>query len=224
MELLLLVVVIGAVGVLGPLLAWSSEEHRGRGNWTRIRRATETFSLGLGAFRGASVAVHHDRVLRDRAPWWLRLLAFTCYLLAGAAILSGLPWLVGVLFLFDRSPNMGGFDAHANALLVAVYPFGCWAAARMSTLGGALMSGDATRFRDALRGASLVVVPLNAAILLGAFALALRFPHSDAWLLAVTPLVALLQLGGVAAAGRQVDACAAACQTPGDSCGADAPA
>ncbi len=215
MELLVALAVIAFVGLLGPLVAWSSDEHKGRANWTRVFRATETFSLGLGAFRGTSVEVHRDEVLRDRAPWWVRLLALTCYLPVGAALLSGLPWLVGLLFLFDRNASTWGFDLYANAMLVAVYPFGCWAAARMSALGGALMSGDPDRFRPSLASASWVVVPLNAAILVGSFALSLRFHSADAVLLAVAPVITLMQLAAVATAGlRQVDGCADACQRP----------
>jgi len=208
-ELLVALALIAVVGLLGPLVAWYSDEHKGRSNWIRVLRATETFSLGVGAFRGTSVEVHRDEVLRDRAPWWVRLLALTCYLPVGAALLSGLPWLVGVLFLFDRNASTWGFDLYANALLVAVYPFGCWAAARMSSLGSALMSGDPDHLRASLASASWVVVPLNAAILVGSFALSLRFRSADAGLLAVAPVLTLMQLTAVATAGlRQVHACA----------------
>lgn len=204
MELFFVLAVIAVVGVVGPLVAWAVDEDSGRLRWVRVQRTTETLALGEGAFRGARVDVAHERTLRDRAPLGVRLLAFTCYLPLGAALITALPWLVGLLFLFERNTHHWGSDLWVNAVLVPVYPFGCWAAARMYALGGALLSGDAPRFRQALGAAAAVVVPLNVAILLAALGLMLRFRHEPMWLLMVTPALTLTQLGLVALAGRHL--------------------
>jgi len=203
MELLFVLAIIAVVGVLGPLIAWASDEHAGRFRWVRVLRSTESFALGAGAFRGAQVDVTSERTLRDRAPAWVRLVAFTCYLPLGAALLAGLPWLLGVMFLFDTSNRNWGFDLWANAVLVPVFPFGCWAAARMYRLGHTLLAGDLRPFREALASATMVVVPLNVSILVAALWLTARFPHDPAWMLMVTPMLTLTQFALVVAAGRR---------------------
>lgn len=201
MEALIGIVV---AGVLVPLAVWLGDESAGRARWRRVARRNETISLGDSAFRGGSVQVERAEVLRERAPWWVRGLALTCYLPVGAAIVTALPWCLGVLMMSERHRHES-LDAQALTLLVMVYPFGCWAAVRMWSLGRALLSGSATEFRDRLARAAWVVVPLNVAILLGALFVTFSTRKVDGMLLAVTPLATLAQITAVALAGaRQI--------------------
>ncbi|MFO0609813.1 MAG: hypothetical protein U0324_42030 [Polyangiales bacterium] len=203
MELLFVLAIIAVVGVLGPLIAWASDENAGRFRWVRVLRSTESFDLGAGAFRGTRVDVTSERTTRDRAPLWVRLVAFTCYLPLGAALIAGLPWLLGVMFLFDSPGHHWDFEQSVNAVLVPAYPLGCWAAARMHRVGLTLLAGDLRPFREALSAATMVVVPLNVAILAAALWLAARFPYGAAGMLMVTPMLTLTQFALVVAAGRR---------------------
>lgn len=198
-------VIIGLLvtGVLVPLAVWFGDESAGRARWRRVARRVETISLGDSAFRGGSVEVERAEVLRERAPWWVRGLALTCYLPVGAAIVTALPWCVGVLMTFDHHRHSENLDSMALKLLVCVFPFGCWAAARMWSLGRALLSGCAAEFRDRLERAAWVVVPLNLVILFGAVVVALASRKVEGLWLAVTPLATLSQLTAVALAGTR---------------------
>jgi len=149
------------------------------------------------------VEVERAEVLRERAPWGVRALALTCYLPVGAAIVTALPWCVGVLMTFDHHRHSENLDSMALKLLVCVFPFGCWAAARMWSLGRALLSGSAAQFRDRLERAAWVVVPLNLAILFGAAVVTLASRHVEGLWLAVTPLATLSQIIAVALAGTR---------------------
>lgn len=206
MELIIGVVVLA---VLIPLGIWFGDEAGGRMAWRQVIDVRERHALGLGAFRAAEVEVAHSAVLRERAPWWLRLLALTCYLPLSAAILSVLPWLLGVLVLAERHSGHAGLDEYAHAMLVCAFPVGCIAALRMAGLGRALLSGDEGRFRASLRGTAVIEVALNGALLLFATLLVLRFPRAEALLLLVTPALSLAHLATVAVVGlRQTRALA----------------
>ncbi|MFO0627928.1 MAG: hypothetical protein U0325_20295 [Polyangiales bacterium] len=212
MELIIGVVVLA---VLIPLGIWFGDEAGGRAAWRQVIDVRERHALGLGAFRAAEVEVAHSAVLRERAPWWLRLLALTCYLPLSAAILSLLPWLLGVLVLAERHSHHAGLDEYAHALLVSAYPVGCIAALRMVGLGRALLGGDEGKFRASLRGTAVLEVALNGALLLGAAALFARFRRDDALLLGVTPILSLAHLAAVAAIGlRQTRALTAVSPQP----------
>jgi signal transduction histidine kinase len=203
-EILFAVVVLG---VVVPVVFWLGDESAGRAGWRRVAELRETISLGEGPFRGGSVDVSRTEVRRTRAPWWVTLLALTCYLPSGVAVMAALPWLLGVLVLFDRGTMHPGFDRAADAMLVLAYPFGCWAALRMGALGRALLSGDRARFTAALSRASWVELPLNGALLLGALALTLTYRNADGCALALAPLATLAQLAAVALTGHaQLDA------------------
>lgn len=191
---------VAVTSVLVPLLIWMGDESAGRSRWARVARTTETVTLGRGAFRGSVAQIERVEVLRKRAPWWVRGIALTCYLPGGAAVLAALPWVVGVLWASEAQRHRG-LERDANLLLVIVYPFGCWAAARMWSLGRALLSGSAEGFREALARAAIVEVPLNVFIALGAVGIALSHRHVDGLLLAVAPIVTLSQLAGVSIAG-----------------------
>jgi len=185
--------------VLIPIVVWFVDEGNGRTAWRREARIHERFDLGEGAFRATHVDHARTEVLRSRAPFWVRLLAFTSYLPLGVAILALVPWFVGVLMLNERRGHH--FHEYANTMLVIAYPFGCWAAVRMAALGRALLSGHEARFRGSLGPTLVVELTLNAALLLGAFLLSLRHPHADAWMLFVAPLVTLSHLALMATVG-----------------------
>ncbi len=210
-------VIIGVVvlAVLVPLGIWFGDEAGGRSAWLQIIDVRERHALGLGAFRATEVEVAHSAVLRERAPWWVRLIALTCYLPLSAAILSLLPWLLGVVVLAERHGRHAGLDEYAHAMLVCAYPVGCFAAVRMVGLGRALLGGDALSFRASLRGAAVIEVALNGALLLGATLLFARFRRDDALLLLVVPTLSLAHLAAVAVIGRrQTRALADAAPTP----------
>lgn len=210
-------VIIGVVvlAVLVPLGIWFGDEAGGRSAWLQVIDVRERHALGLGAFRAAEVEVAHSAVLRERAPWWLRLVALTCYLPLSAAILSLLPWLLGVVVLAERHSHHAGLDEYAHAMLVCAYPAGCFAAARMVGIGRALLGGDEGRFRASLRGTAVIEVALNGALLLGAAMLFVRFRRDEALLLFVTPMLSLAHLAAVAVIGlRQTRALAEAAPTP----------
>lgn len=199
MEILL--VVVPVVAVLVPLVAWFLDESSGRPGWLKLAQVREHFRLGDGAFRAAQVDQTRTEVLRDRAPWSVRLVALSCYLPLGVAILTGLPWLLGVVLMSERR-FMHGLDGQVNGLLVAVFPVGCWAATRMLSLGRALLSSDHARFTRALPATTALQVGLNGAIVVAAVVMALRHPHrQEVWLLLVAPALTLAQLGVVAAVG-----------------------
>lgn len=197
-------VILGVLvtGVLVPLAVWFGDESAGRARWRHVDRRVETISLGDSAFRGGSVAVEHAALTRERAPWWVRGLALTCYLPIGAAIVCALPWLLGVMMAL-KPMHHNDLEQMANGFLVCVYPFGVWAAARLWSVGRALLSGSASTFRDALARASWVEVPLNVIILVGAAVIAASSRRVEALWLAVTPLAQLAQLAGVAVAGAR---------------------
>lgn len=196
-------VIIGVVllAVLVPLGIWFGDEAGGRAAWRQVIDVREHHALGLGAFRAAEVEVAHRAVLRERAPWWLRLLALTCYLPLSAAILSLLPWILGVVVLAERHGHHAGVDEYAHAMLVCAYPVGCFAAVRMVGLGRALLGGDALGFRAALRGTAVIELALNGALLLGASLLFVRFRRDEALLLLITPMLSLAHLAAVAVIG-----------------------
>ena len=186
MELIIAVIVLA---VLIPLGIWFGDEAGGRAAWRQVIDVREHHALGLGAFRAAEVEIAHSAVLRERAPWWVRLLALTCYVPLSAAILSVFPWLLG--------------------------PVGCFAALRMAGLGRALLGGDEGRFRAALRGTAVLEVALNGALLLGATLLFARYRRDDALLLLVTPMLSLTHLATVAVVGlRQTHALSEAAPSP----------
>ncbi|MEZ4392647.1 MAG: hypothetical protein R3A48_16280 [Polyangiales bacterium] len=193
---------LALLAVMVPLGIWFGDESAGRAGWRRELHVQERFDLGEGAFRVARVEQERVEVLRERAPWWVRLLALTCYLPLGAAILAALPWILGVLMLTEgRTGN--GLERQANAMLVIAFPFGCWAAKRMASLGRALLSGDGETFRAQLRRTAALEVALNASLLFGAAAIFVRFHHHrDALALFVTPTLTLLHLALVAVVGE----------------------
>jgi hypothetical protein len=211
-EIIISVVVLS---VLIPLGIWFGDEAGGRVAWRQVIDVREHHALGLGAFRAAEVEVAHSAVLRERAPWWVRLLALTCYLPLSAAILSGLPWLLGVLVLAERHGRQAGFDEYTQAMLVCAYPVGCFAALRMAGLGRALLGGDEGRFRAALRGTAALEVALNGALLLGAMVLFARYRRDEIGLFLVTPMLSLTHLVTVAVVGlRQTRALTDAAPMP----------
>lgn len=212
MEIIIAVVVLA---VLIPLGIWFGDEAGGRAAWRQVIDVREHHALGLGAFREADVEVAHSAVLRERAPWWLRLFALTCYVPLSAAILSLLPWLLGVVVLVERNARQAGLDEYAHAMLVCAYPVGCFAALRMAGLGRALLGGDEGRFRAALRGAAVLEVALNGALLLGATLLFARYRRDDALFLFVAPTLSLAHLAAVAVVGlRQTRALSDVSPTP----------
>lgn len=212
MEIIIAVVVLA---VLIPLGIWFGDEAGGRAAWRLVVDVREHHALGVGAFRATEVEVAHSAVLRERAPWWLRLLALTCYFPLGAAILSLLPWLLGVVVLAERHGHHAGLDEYAHAMLVCAFPVGCFAAVRMVGLGRALLRGDELSFRTALRGAAVIEVALNGALLLGATLLFARYRHDEALLLLVTPMLSLAHLAAVAVVGlRQTHALSEAAPSP----------
>lgn len=197
----ILLVVVPLVAVLVPLVAWFLDESGGRPGWLKLAQVREHFRLGDGAFRAAQVDQTRTEVLRDRAPWSVRLLALSCYLPLGVAILTALPWLLGVVLMSERR-FMHGLDGQVNGLLVAVFPVGCWAATRMWSLGRALLNGDHARFTSALPATTALQVGLNGAIVVAAVVMAVRHPHrQEVWLLLVAPTFTLAQLAAVAAVG-----------------------
>jgi hypothetical protein len=196
-----LIIGVVVLAVLIPLGIWFGDEAGGRAAWRQVIDVREHHALGLGAFRAAEVEVAHSAVLRERAPWWVRLLAGTCYVPLSAAILSVLPWLLGVVVLAERYHRHAGLDEYAHAMLVCAYPVGCFAALRMVGLGRALLGGDEGRFRAALRGAAVLEVALNGALLLGATLLFARYRRDDALLLFVAPTLSLAHLTAVAIIG-----------------------
>jgi hypothetical protein len=197
----ILLVVVPLVAVLVPLVAWFLDESSGRPGWLKLAQVREHFRLGDGAFRAAQVDQTRTEVLRDRAPWSVRLVALSCYLPLGVAILSALPWLLGVLLMSERR-YMHGLDAQVNGMLVAVFPVGCWAATRMWSLGRALLNSNHARFHGALPATTVLQVCLNGAIVVAAVVMAIRHPHrQEVWLLLVAPTLTLVQLAVVAAVG-----------------------
>jgi hypothetical protein len=74
----------------------------------------------------------------------------------------------------------------------------------MFALGAALLSGDAARFRTALRRAAAVALPLNAAIVAAALWLRARFAAPEALWLLLAPALTFAQLALVAVAGRAI--------------------
>lgn len=213
MEVIIAVVILA---VLIPLGIWFGDEAGGRAAWRQVIDVRERHALGLGAFRATEVEVAHSAVLRERAPWWLRLLALTCYLPLSAAILSLLPWLLGVVVLAERHGRHAGLDEYAHAMLVCAYPVGCFAAVRMVGLGRALLGGDEGSFRASLRGTAVIEVALNGALLLGASLLFARFRRDEALFLCVAPMLSLAHLAAVAVVGlRQTRALTETAPTPG---------
>jgi hypothetical protein len=210
-----LIIGVIVLAVLIPLGIWFGDEAGGRAAWRQVIDVREHHALGLGAFRAAEVEVAHRAVLRERAPWWVRLLSLTCYVPLSGAILSVFPWLLGVLVLAERHSRHAGLDEYAHAMLICAYPVGCFAALRMAGLGRALLGGDEGRFRAALRGTAVLEVALNGALLLGATLLFARYRRDDALLLLVTPMLSLAHLVTVAVVGlRQTRALAEAAPDP----------
>jgi hypothetical protein len=186
--------------VIVTLVAWAMDEHAGRSRWMRIERAQTSLVLGEGAFREATVTLHHAWLARDRAPCLVRLLALSCYAPLGASVALGVPWGLGLAFLGCYVDSAWRCDLWANALLVSAYPFGCWAALRMHRLGRALLGGELTTCRESFASAIKVVVPLNLAIVSGALALVSYFSeHDTAWWLIVVPCVTFVQVALIAA-------------------------
>ena len=219
MEVILGVVILA---VLIPIGMWFGDEAGGRAAWRQVLDVREQHTLGLGAFRAAEVEVAHSAVLRERAPWWLRLLALTCYLPLSAAIVSALPWVLGVVVLAERHSGHAGLDEYAHAMLVCAFPVGCFAAGRMAGLGRALLGGDEGRFRASLRGTATIEGFLNGALLLGAAMLFARFRRDEALFLFVAPMLSLAHLAAVAAIGlRQTRALTEAAPTPRPEMGRD---
>lgn len=207
---------LALLAVMVPLGIWFGDESAGRAGWRRVLNVHERFDVGEGAFRAAQVERERVEVLRERAPWWVRLLAFTCYLPLSGAILAALPWILGVLMLSERRTG-NSLERQANAMLVLAFPFGCWAAKRMASLGRALLSGDEATFRAQLVSTAALEVALNASLLLGAAAIYLGHrAHHDALLLFVAPTLTLLHLALVAFVGLS--------QTRGVSAPAPSPA
>lgn len=210
-------IIVGVVilAVLIPLGIWFGDEAGGRAAWRQVLDVRERHAVGLGAFRAAEVEVAHRAVLRERAPWWLRLLALTCYVPLSAAIVSALPWVLGVVVLAERHSHHAGLDEYAHALLVCAFPVGCFAAGRMAGLGRALLGGDEGRFRASLRGAAWIEVPLNGALLVFAALFTLSFRRAEALLLGVVPALSLAHLAAVALVGlRQIRALTEAAPAP----------
>lgn len=187
------------LGVLLPVAMWLGDESSGRASWRRVTTLTEHLDLGQGAFRAQQVELAHQTVLRERAPWWVRLVALSCYLPIGAAVVAALPWIVGCLFAAERGGR--GLDAHANAVLVVAYPFGVWAAVRMARLGRALLGGERERFREALGGTALLQLVLNAAISAAGLALYARYRRDDALMLLIAPAITIAQTALVGLVG-----------------------
>lgn len=214
---------LGLLAVLVPLGIWLGDESAGRAGWRRVLNIHERYDLGEGAFRAAQIERERVEVLRERAPWWVRLLAFTCYLPLSAAILAALPWILGVLMLTEgRTGNT--LERQANAMLVLAFPFGCWAAKRMASLGGALLSGDGGTFRAQLVRTAVLEVALNASLLFGAAAIYVgRHFHRDALPLFVAPTLTLLHLGLVAVVGEWQTRGVSAPLSPPEVEAADAP-
>ncbi len=195
-----IIVVVSLLGLLIPLGIWFADEARGRAGWLRETRIDARFDLGGGAFRETHLAVTHTEVTQTRAPWWVRLVALTCYLPSGVALVAGVPWCVGLLILTDHH-NQNDLGASANGMLILAYPFGCWAAVRMAALGRALLSGDGARFRATLQTTAALQIGLNGALLLGALGILLTYRRQEALGLFIAPLITLAQLALVGSVG-----------------------
>lgn len=214
-----LIIGVGLLALLLPIAIWLGDEHAGRARWRRVLDVRETLTLGEGAFREVTIESSREELLRERAPWWVRALALSCYLPIGAAIVSALPWLLGAMILTERN-RLHGLEGGAHLMLVIAYPIGCWAAVRMAGLGRALLSGDRARFFDRLWSTAPIQLTLNVSLLVGALALFIRYRSDQALWLFIAPSMTLAQLGVVAWVGAtQTDAPRGASATDASSHG-----
>ena len=194
--------VTGTIGVL--LIPWITSlfvEGGWRSRWRLEDSREDELSVeGQGVFRKATVRATVAAVRRDRAPGWLRAMAFSCWFLGQMVIPGFLALCVGMLVL-DRLQR----DTPILVMMASFIP-GAVCAALLWRAGASLVRGERDRADRATRHAATVIVGYNALVLVGAGAW-LSAHHRDEFLIgcmgyALVSIVHAIAVRGVFLAHR----------------------
>lgn len=193
----------GAIGVLAiPSMTSLFVEGAWRSRWHLEDTREDDLSVeGQGVFREATVRATVAAVKRDRAPGWLRAMAFSCWFLGQMVIPGFLVWCVGLLML-DKLQT----DPAAMVLMTSFFP-GAVCAGLLWRAGASLVRGERDRADRATRRAATVIVGYNALVLVGAGAW-FSTHHRDEYLIgcmgyAVVSIVHALAVRGAFLAHRE---------------------
>ncbi len=161
MEALCWLACFAFVVLLVPTLASAMAEDRWRHRWVRgSSRAATLDVVGQGAFRGAPIHARVPVVLRDRAPGWVRFVAFTCWFVGQAALLWGLVGGLSLLIVLTLGGGEISRDAMPVLALMSAWALlNAWGATLVWRAGSALLRGERDHAdRTTARAAKFVAV------------------------------------------------------------------
>ena len=170
-------VLAGVIGALAiPALTSVFVEGAWRSRWHLADTREDDLKLeGQGAFREATVRATVAAVQRDRAPGWLRLMAFSCWFLGQMVIPGFLAWCLGLLMLGQLQQS---HDPVGPVMMAAFFP-GAWCAWLLWRAGSSLVRGERDPADRATRRAAVVIVTYNAMVIVASGVWSWFHRHDD---------------------------------------------
>ncbi len=150
------------VVLLVPTLASGLVEGEWRHRWVRSSARVATLDVaGQGAFRAAPIRARVPTSQRDRAPCWVRFVAFTCWLLAQPVV----PWFIagatGLCMAVDASNEVPGEVQLLAIPMTAWALLNAWGSTLLWRAGSALVRGEGDRADQVTTRTAKVVAACN---------------------------------------------------------------